>query len=739
MAAQQGPRLNNSVHRMSRWSLAFVVLTALLVLGFAVLATLGYKHVQDLTIPRDDAAWIISQVSYEHERLLLAAETDASQAALRLRGDIYLSRVDLLRKAPIFAALREAAPQDGLDALYASVESTDRLIDGAVTPQGHQVLLNQLRTDSGPVREQVLKLSTASYGIITKNLAGHATDVLHYIVAFGALMILAICLSTFTVIIINRNIKLEAQKDRADDASKMKSQFLSNMSHEIRTPLNGIIGTLNLIENEPLSRGNKESIDIVKRSSRTLLEIVNSILDFSKIEAGEISTTSQWFDTRILVADILSHNAGLINERNIDLLVQFDDGLPSNMYSDRLKLEQILNNLFSNALKFTDAGSVTLKVRRSGNLPSNAGRKGAIEFVISDTGIGISETDQARLFEPFRQIDGSLTRRYKGTGLGLSIARSLAEKLGGTVTLTSKAGVGTSAKVLIPQSVLNEPVSTGPHGAGATRGAPEIVLLGEYSTIFRASLALAQIDKTVHTIRSEEEAEAFLLSPPESVRAIVTDRRFGGDAIAWINRVAEAKSLKIDLPIIIIRGTKTYGPGTGKLPVYEIEGRFSHSSFLEALQEAVPSMGLNHPQSKAGSAGNGEGALALIERLSVLVVDDNSINRRILVRLLNNAGVTDVESVPGAIEALKCLEQKHFDLVFMDIQMPEIDGYMATRMIRDRGYRDTRIFACSAHAFDMDIRRSLDEGLDGHISKPLEAAELMALLKEAVVRSEQHA
>ena len=700
MAAQQGPRLNNSVHRMSRWSLAFVVLTALLVLGFAVLATLGYKHVQDLTIPRDDAAWIISQVSYEHERLLLPAETDASQAALRLRGDIYLSRVDLLRKAPIFAALREAAPQDGLDALYASVESTDRLIDGAVTPQGHQVLLNQLRTDSGPVREQVLKLSTASYGIITKNLAGHATDVLHYIVAFGALMILAICLSTFTVI---------------------------------------IIGTLNLIENEPLSRGNKESIDIVKRSSRTLLEIVNSILDFSKIEAGEISTTSQWFDTRILVADILSHNAGLINERNIDLLVQFDDGLPSNMYSDRLKLEQILNNLFSNALKFTDAGSVTLKVRRSGNLPSNAGRKGAIEFVISDTGIGISETDQARLFEPFRQIDGSLTRRYKGTGLGLSIARSLAEKLGGTVTLTSKAGVGTSAKVLIPQSVLNEPVSTGPHGAGATRGAPEIVLLGEYSTIFRASLALAQIDKTVHTIRSEEEAEAFLLSPPESVRAIVTDRRFGGDAIAWINRVAEAKSLKIDLPIIIIRGTKTYGPGTGKLPVYEIEGRFSHSSFLEALQEAVPSMGLNHPQSKAGSAGNGEGALALIERLSVLVVDDNSINRRILVRLLNNAGVTDVESVPGAIEALKCLEQKHFDLVFMDIQMPEIDGYMATRMIRDRGYRDTRIFACSAHAFDMDIRRSLDEGLDGHISKPLEAAELMALLKEAVVRSEQHA
>ena len=723
--------------RWNRWTLSLIAVTTLLVVAFAVLAVTSYIHVLELTAAKDDTSWVISQISYEHERLLLAAETDASQADLRLRGDIYLSRVDLLKNAPSFSELRQVASPDGLTKLYQSAEITDALINKAVSTDGRQVLLERLRADSGSIRQGINQLSRLNYDIIVKNLAGHANDILRYIVAFGALLLVVIGLSVSGVVISRRNMQLEAQRNSANDANRVKSQFLSNMSHEIRTPLNGILGTLQLIDHDSLTRENKESIDIIGRSSRSLLGIVNNILDVSKIEAGESVISLQLFDTRILISDVLSHSAGLIKDKDIDLLVRFDESLPTYMYSDRLKLEQVLNNLFSNAAKFTEAGSIALEVRRS-NVPTSAGQdKGSIQFVVSDTGIGISKEDQARLFEPFKQVDSSLTRRYKGTGLGLNIVRTLVEKLGGTVKLRSKLGEGTSITVEIPHALASGSALADSSGKDSAGSAPDIVLLGEYSTIFRASLSLIQLGKRVRTIRTEEEAVSFLTSPPSSLRAIVADRRFGEDAIAWFSRFAAANGLRKDLPIIIVRGIKAYPPRSTDLPVFEIEGRFNRSGFLEVLQDAVPSLGIQ-PLDTNFRIHAPDGRFAeIIAQTRVLVVDDNAINRRVLVRLLKNAGVQTAESVSGAIEALKRLEQERFDLVFMDLQMPGIDGYMATRMIREKGYGDIKIFACSAHAFESDVQRSLDEGLDGHISKPVEAGELMALLKDAVQPADQ--
>lgn len=416
--------------RWNRWTISLVSVTSLLVVAFAVLATIGYNHVLDLTAARDDTSWVISQISYEHQRLLLAAETDASEADLRLRGDIYLSRVGLLQDAPSFSELRHVASPDGLAKLYKSAEITDDLINKAATADGRQILLERLRADSGAIRQEISQLSRLNYDIIVKDLASHANDILRYIVAFGALLLVVIGLSVSGVVISRRNMQLEAQRNSANDASQVKSQFLSNMSHEIRTPLNGILGTLQLIDHGSLSRENKESIDIIGRSSRSLLGIVNNILDVSKIEAGESVVSRQLFDTRMFVADVLSHSAGLIKDKDIDLLVRFDESLPTYMYSDRLKLEQVLNNLFSNAAKFTEAGSIALEVRRTDPASSGEQDTGTIQFVVSDTGIGISQDDQARLFEPFKQVDSSLTRRYKGTGLGLNIVRNLVEKLG---------------------------------------------------------------------------------------------------------------------------------------------------------------------------------------------------------------------------------------------------------------------------------------------------------------------
>jgi len=532
--------------------------------------------------------------------------------------------------------------------------------------------------------------------------------------------------------LLRKNVELEAEKTRANEASNAKSQFLSNMSHEIRTPLNGILGTLQLFDENSLSRGNKESLDIVRRSSRSLLEIVNSILDISKIEANESAATKSSFAIRPLIADILAQNAGLIGDKDIDILVRFDQSLPIDMRSDALKIEQILNNLLSNALKFTTAGSVVLEVRRHEATDGRA--SDAVEFVVSDTGIGIRQEDLPQLFEPFRQLDGSLTRRYMGTGLGLSIVRKLVEQLGGEVTLQSEFGAGTSVKVVLPDAVSVHSIP-GEDAAQIGSGSPEIVVFGEYSTGFRASLLLTRLGKSSTVVRTLAEAEEFLKAVPASVKVVVVDRRFGGDAIVWLNRLSEEKRLPDNPPIIVIRGTRSFPQVASSHPIHEVEGRFSRSSFLEVLHDVVPSIGADYLSAKVPPEKETDQSLDLIRKMRVLVVDDNSINRRVLVRLLGNIGVQDVAAASSAAEAMELVERGAFDLVFMDVQMPDIDGYMATRMIRDKGHKNVKIFACSAHAFETDIKRSLDEGLDGHISKPIDAAELLLLLKRVAMTS----
>ena len=533
-------------------------------------------------------------------------------------------------------------------------------------------------------------------------------------------------------LLLRKNVELEAEKSRANEASNAKSQFLSNMSHEIRTPLNGILGTLQLFEEDTLSRNNKDSLDIVKKSSRSLLEIVNSILDSSKIEANEVSTDKADFAIRPFIADILAQNAGLIGDKDLDLLVRVDDELPSNLFGDSLKIEQVLNNLISNALKFTDEGSVMLEVRRPPDGEAGGRASGAVEFIVSDSGIGIKEADLPKLFEPFRQVDGSLTRRYIGTGLGLSIVRKLVEQLGGEVKIESEFGAGTSVKVTFPDAVKIDPAADKGSEAGKP-AAPEIVLFGDYSTCFRASLFLAQLGKATRLVHNQAEAETLLQNAPESLKAIVVDRRFSGDAVDWLGRLRERGQMNVELPVIVIRGMKSFPQVPTSQNIHEVDGRFSRSSLLEALQKHAPSIGLDRLVEKATSDTDTGDVLKLIGKLRVLVVDDNAINQRVLVRLLGNAGVRDIETASGAAEAIAFLERKAFDLVFMDVQMPDIDGYTATRMIREKGFSKLKVFACSAHAFEADIKRSLDEGMDGHISKPVEIGELRSMLKKVVL------
>ncbi len=733
--------VNPSTAAVASLMVAFIVLAV-------VLGVLGYRGLNDLERPQDDAGWSIFQIGFEHERLQLSAETGTPAAELRLRGDIYLSRVNLLREAPALETVRNGMDGLSLKAFFQSAERTDALIDGAGTAEGRLALLQQLRKDAKPVRDLMVDTTYLSRQLQKEDRSHHIRVLILSLGALETLLAILIGLCIFVLRIsrklneakkaalasadlLKKNMELELEKIRADEASKTKSQFLSNMSHEIRTPLNGIIGTLQIIDPATLTRENEDYFGIIRRSSLTLLDIVNSILDLSKIEADEVTLSRRNFNLRSLVSDILTHHSVLASEKNIDLLVQFDSSIPEKVFSDPAKVEQILNNLISNALKFTVSGSVTLAVTRRGHdhPPSASEPSDGLEFKVSDTGIGIAAEDLSRLFRPFKQIDGSLTRRYTGTGLGLSIVRKLVTLLGGAVSVASRPGAGSTFIVEIPRAVLagGTPVEEAPeHG---TDDNPEVVLFGGwYSTIFRSCQFLSQLGPRLKVVYTLQEAEDFARSVPKSVRAAIVDRRFCGDGVQLMRDLSRHHEGGWTIPTIVIQGTMLQPSEKSEFVVGEVIGLFSRSSLLDVLKRSGVLGEFGKLRKQSDTPAGRANAAGHLGDLRVLVVDDSSINLRVMERLLGNLGITRVATASGANEAISRLADAEYDLVFMDIQMPDIDGYSAAKLIRQRGYGDLKIVACSAHAFESDISRSVEEGLDGHLSKPVMTVELEEVL-----------
>lgn len=726
---------------------AIGVLIVVLILLGSILGVLGYKGLNDLQKPQDDPAWSIFQLGFEHERLLLAAETAADELDLRLRGDIYQSRVALLRDAPALVEVRDSIEPAKLAEFFESALLTDSLIDGVGKEGGREALVSQLRQNARPVRELMIDMTNLNRSIQNSDRSRQVRQLVFSIVALETLLaiLIALCVVVLRISsklaaantaalasadLLKKNMELELEKARADEASKAKSQFLSNMSHEIRTPLNGIIGTLQLVEPVGLSRENRDYFEIIRRSSRSLLEIVNSILDISKIEANEETVAKRWFEIRALVADILAQHEVKADGKGLDVFVHVADVVPRFIYSDPLKIEQILNNLLSNALKFTDRGSVTLSVTLL-----HGGRVGGgrllddLQFQVADTGIGISEADRQRLFQPFRQVDGSLTRRFVGTGLGLSIVRGLTNLLGGEVHLESTPGVGSTFSVVLPyvtgkDEIAREP----PRQAGPAEGVDVVLFGSHYATVFRAGQALAHLGATLRSADTSEQARKFARSLAATTRAAVIDRRFAGDAMTFLEGLERDPDIGWQVPTIVIQGPRPEGERHKDYIVGEVFGRFSPSSFIETLQrcnvlDRIGEMGSPLVAPDRVAAGSRP-----FRDIKVLVVDDSSINRRVLEQLLMKIGVRHVMTASGAMEAVREVARNSFDLIFMDIQMPGIDGYEATRLIRQQGHSDVKIVACTAHAFEADVTRSAEEGLDVHISKPVVIDELEAVL-----------
>lgn len=538
--------------------------------------------------------------------------------------------------------------------------------------------------------------------------------------------------------------ELKAARAAALEASRLKSEFLATMSHEIRTPMNGVVGLTALLLETSLDETQMQYAQGVKGAGEALLALINDILDFSKLEAGKVDLDLRPFDPRLLVEEV----AGLLTEqaqaKRLELIAYCEPDLPSRLIGDSGRIRQILLNLASNAVKFTAAGEVAVRIGTE-TRDAGPGSTAAVYFEVRDTGIGIEPTQHARLFESFSQADASTTRRYGGTGLGLAICRRLTEAMNGEIGMRSVPGQGSTFWFRIPLPVA--PPSTGPLPTAGFLTGMRVLVVDDNATnrlVLESQLRgwrlhpEAVADATTALARARDAAEQG-----EPFDLAVLDLCMPETNGLELARAIKADPTLANIELIMLTSTmQVNGSAIAEAGVREWLMKPVRSS--EFYNRLIRLMSTGEQRAPAGrlpaitSAASRERSAASapstgLARGRLLVVEDNEVNQLVARSTVAKFGYA-VDVVANGVEAVAAIEDTHYDAVLMDCHMPVMDGFEATRIIRSRTGRNSRlpIIAMTAGALDGDRERCLAAGMDDYLSKPVDATELEAVLSRWV-------